>query len=498
VAGSFFDPQPRGTVLAERPSRLVALSRDGTTLLTETCDEQSRDTRALFVWDTSTGQLRRSIDADWGHWPHFTVSPDAGFLAVSGQVADDIDSDVRLRVWDLGSGDERISLTLSSRNRFPYVTFSPDERFLVLFRDPGLVKGEYLEFWDLATGQARAKLNCNCHYPTFASDSRSFAIDEYVDEHRSKLMILDLNESEPFLRLIREQPLTDSSPSLSPDFRSFVTMEFSEGGDGPAEINLWDTETGIVRDQVPFAAAGTHDRSCGFGSDGRMLIGQASRPDGEVEVTVWDVGARLNRRATFVTRDPRSPDGRWCAKEDYPGAEVFETTSPERRTLLQASADSTMPSRPCVICGQIPRTSVTFAPDSKTLLVTGLYHDPGQVWESLRWRAWEIGLTKDPFTEDVSFPVARLWRLADGKQIAAFRGCETGLFSPDGSTLATLHDNGTIRIWHVPPHKPLVWVLGTAFALWLAILVAVRLGRLYLARRRASRPMPGVSAPRSS
>ncbi len=321
------------------------------------------------MWDTSTGLLRRSIAADWGHWPTFTVSPDAGFLAVSGQVADDIDSDVRLRVWDLGSGDERISLTLPRRDRFPWITFSPDERFLVVFRDGPFVGDQHLQFWDLASGQVGAKLFCDDHSPRFAPDGRSFAIyqqtkEERIKNERGRLQILALDESEPVFRLLHELPEGQWSGGLSPDFRSFATEEYPDGWDGPAEIKLWDTETGTLRDQVPFAGAGMHDRSCGFGSDGRLLIGKASRPDGEVEVTIWDVGARLNRRASFVTRDPMSADGRWYAKEDYSGAEVFDDFS-RAGDAAPGPADRTMPSRPCVICGQIPRTSVTFATTAK-------------------------------------------------------------------------------------------------------------------------------------
>ena len=138
-----------------------------------------------------------------------------------------------------------------------------------------------------------------------------------------------------------------------------------------------------------------------------------------------------------------------------------------------------MPAGVVVFSGMmVPRTSVVISPDSKTLLVAGLHHSISKVPVSSWWRFWNI----TPATEE-SYPVARLWRLRDGKQLAAFRGCETGLFSSDSKTLAAMYDDGTIRIWDVPPRKPLLTVLGMAFAVWLAILATLRVVRWHRIRR---------------
>src|SRR5262249_4585747 len=143
-------------------------------------------------------------------------------------------------------------------------------------------------------------------------------------------------------------------PEVSPDLRSFTTSEYPESGE--VWLNLWDMATGARRDRVLIAAPGMHDQTAHVSPDGRLLLSQASDPEGNWEFAAWEVGDRLERRASFKTYGEFSPDRRWCAERERTGAVVFESTCPERRRPLVGTGDADVlaaasvydgPSEPC-------------------------------------------------------------------------------------------------------------------------------------------------------
>jgi WD40 repeat protein len=79
--------------------------------------------------------------------------------------------------------------------------------------------------------------------------------------------------------------------------------------------------------------------------------------------------------------------------------------------------------------------------------------------------------------------VARLWDVKTGAEIGAFHGCADDedflnrspkvLFSPDSKTLAISQEDGTIRLWDVPPGSRIWQILGSASILWLAYVGAM-------------------------
>jgi WD40 repeat protein len=68
--------------------------------------------------------------------------------------------------------------------------------------------------------------------------------------------------------------------------------------------------------------------------------------------------------------------------------------------------------------------------------------------------------------------VVRLWDTETGKQTAAFFQCRRAFFSPDGKTLASLHENGVLKLWALPLQRPMVVSLALTVICWLpAILI---------------------------
>jgi WD40 repeat protein len=79
------------------------------------------------------------------------------------------------------------------------------------------------------------------------------------------------------------------------------------------------------------------------------------------------------------------------------------------------------------------------------------------------------GIKSDGYVEMV-----RLWDVDGVKQIAHFEA-RRALLSPDGKSLATTHENGTIKVWDVPPRKPVFTTVAGSLVLWLSVIVAIQL-----------------------
>ena len=128
-----------------------------------------------------------------------------------------------------------------------------------------------------------------------------------------------------------------------------------------------------------------------------------------------------------------------------------------------------------------------FSPDSKTVVITGLGRNRNSFGRSQNagpMTTWlsDLGIWKQPsYGYD---GVARLWDVERCKELACFEDCDQVLYSPDGKTLATAHRDGTVRLWDVPPRKPMLAILGTSLVLWFALLLSIQLGQQFFRRLR--------------
>jgi WD40 repeat protein len=77
--------------------------------------------------------------------------------------------------------------------------------------------------------------------------------------------------------------------------------------------------------------------------------------------------------------------------------------------------------------------------------------------------------------------VARLWDAETGAEIGVFHGCvdidrsSTVLFSPNSKTLATLQDDGIVRLWDVPPSTRIWQILGSAITFWMFVIMSAHI-----------------------
>jgi WD40 repeat protein len=199
-------------------------------------------------------------------------------------------------------------------------------------------------------------------------------------------------------------------------------------------------------------------------------------------VSLWDVTSGLKLVSSSETTPAPSPDGQWLVRPDGTGGELLEgRTFGARRSLRHPGDHLSVP--PPFPAWEYP--TARFSPDSKMVLLSGLEQERRRLALS-EWRSGRFD--RVCWAEDES--IARLWDVRTGAEAAAFEDCTEGLFSPDGKTLATVHGDGTIQIWDVPPRRPLLVTLGLTACLWSILLFGSALVRK-LVRRRGPERNPG-------
>jgi hypothetical protein len=165
-------------------------------------------------------------------------------------------------------------------------------------------------------------------------------------------------------------------------------------------------------------------------------------------------------------------DDQFLLEQDGTGATLYETAGMTRRGELRIPGDSEL--QESTGMGNIPTRSEhgtdAFAPDSKTVVLTRLVRNrqPNPV---LAWISNQLGATQPAQPVEC----ARLWDVETCTELACFDDCIQALYSPDGKTLATAHADGKVRLWDVPPRKPLLAIAGTSLTMWLFVLVGVQL-----------------------
>ncbi|HJZ56412.1 MAG TPA: sigma-70 family RNA polymerase sigma factor [Gemmataceae bacterium] len=253
-----------------------------------------------------------------------------------------------IRVWDVGTGKEVLSLGEVPNPRFRLQAFSADGKSLLVINRPAFHDGprdsrpRELEFWDVATGRKKAvELDERFGALTFAPDRKTFAsgfTEDTPDGRVSSGIHLGVYDDHVggitrTLRVPGDMPrgLAYSadgkrlaSVALGPnqtirvwdlktgeverelagaDSEGFVNLAFSPdakvlacAGGGP-ELQRWGLTTGKALPS--FAGNGRRTNAVAFSPDGRwlMCIGWAKERGGEVALLDARIGERLQEHA---------------------------------------------------------------------------------------------------------------------------------------------------------------------------------------------------------
>lgn len=392
----------RHTVTGHRISDVLAFGPDGRTLAVTTAEGTGT---TVGLWDPVTGRKLTDFAVPDGAVRAVDFSPDGRTVAVASPAV--------VRVWDVATGRERHRFT-----RHPdahAVAFGPDGRTVAAAGLDGAVR-----VWDVSTGRTRTTHadGTDSHAVGFGPDGRTYAVVR--DDGSVQLRATATGDVR---RTIRDKAGDLSGVAFAPDGR---TLAIPGRGD---TVRLWDTVSGTAMATV---TAGHHGRGLmdvALGADGRTLV-TSSNLDPVVRVhspSVHHPRTVLSGPAgTSVAGVAFSPDGRTVAAvhQGPPGrgsVRLREVGTGEHEAAL---ALDTAPARR----GEQPPLTVP---------------RPGAVGFGPAGRALAARVVGKKVIEVRDVVTGGLRRSRE------LRAVDMMVFSPDGTRLAIVGVDGSVRIWHL-------------------------------------------------
>jgi WD40 repeat protein len=473
-------PSPRAAFWRGTEAHLHAFSPDGNTLVTTAGEKAGDCPGPIHLWDVPSGHERATIAADWNNISDCQFSPDGTLFAAMNEGN-------HLKLWETATGKERADLPLQTgMDHHLGARFSPDGRFIIYERcdSPHPYGPGSILFWEIETQQVRATIDARYGSMTIAADGKSlnvvhcFPRQEVYTIERWRLV-----EGPQVVVPIQTVTIPGSIfPRFSPNLDRCVLINDLPGPLEGAELTVWDTTTGKELASVILPGDHIYHECLQFREEGSLLIGLrcGRRYRGyESRYTIWDGNANRKEIATCEHKPLVSEDGRWLLVWIPNGALVLDAVSGDVRGELRNPRDEEYAGgRVTIGWGPFgPDTQGVFGPDGNTVVITGLGRNR-KVGPIIDWLS-DRGL---PMPSDNYLRVARLWDVERRKELACFPDCRQALYSPDGKTLATAHRDGTIRLWDVPPRKPILAILALSLVLWFALLVGVQLGKRLVRR----------------
>jgi WD40 repeat protein len=435
--------------------RLHAYLADGGILVTN--DGPSLPHPRIELWDTGTGKKRISItDSNW----NAMASPD-------GSVFTMLDSHTDLKMWETGTGKEIPEFVAFQEEagclRQNATRFSPDSRFFIV--EHSMPEGTvFLLFWEVGTKTLKLCVKAHLSDLRIAANGQQMVIlHKLEDGQHIQLERWHLDAGFPSHGPFQVHDVDAYCVAISPQFDTFASARHNEDPTKD-DVQLWDMATGRQRAEV-VAPQWCYDLQ--FNTDGSFLRAGGKPNGGE---PVWDAKAELKQVGSFCDLIHISADGRWFLVSMIL---MDSTTSHSRGTISTRGGAS----------------AISFAPDNSSLLAT-------RVTSHVNCNVITRFLgSYVPVFEPRDEEVVRLWDVETAKEIGTFVDCSQALYSPDGKTLATAHSDGTIKVWDIPPRKPLLRIAGLSVALWLLTIVGLQVLQCLLGWWFSRRPHPGLTPP---
>jgi WD40 repeat protein/serine/threonine protein kinase len=399
--------------------RTLAFTPDGHTLAA------AGDDQTIRLWDTTTGEVRATLQGHSGIVDKLAISPDGRTLAAASK-------DKLVRLWDLATGQPQTSL-FGHQKPCKAVAFSPDGRWLA-----SAGHDDTIRLWKL---DDRREHLCLMDQPAcslaFSPDGRWLAAGG------AEVKVWNLATGREPLVLKRPGKMV-LSVAFSPDGRTLAS------GGTDATVQLWDLATAQARHTLRGHTGAV--AAVAFAPDGQVLASGAH----DNTVRLWEVATGRERRQLpqpgEVGAVAFSPSGRILA---YGGGAPHVVTLHDLNG--PAPAPSTRPLLPHKVW------AVAFSPDGRTLasssqLLLATLWEPatGRVRTHLPllWSdVYTVAFSPDGRTLAAGTAAGGvvLCDVASGTVRATLRGHRARVtavaFAPDGNTLASASWDKTVKLW---------------------------------------------------
>jgi WD40 repeat protein len=416
----------------------VAVTPDGRRAVSASSD------RTLKVWDLDTGHERLSLAGHGGRVTAVAVTPD-GRRAVSAS------SDRTLKVWDLDTGRERLSLTGHS-SVVTAVAVMPDGRAAVSASWDGTLKA-----WDLASGHERRTLAGHggpVNAVAVTPDGRSVV----SASNDGTLKVWDLDSGrERFALTGHGGPVT--AVAVTPDGRSAVSASDDR------TLRVWDLASGREGREHRFLVGHVHwVTAVAVTPDGRSAVSTSN----DRTLRVWDLASGRERlsfagHGSVVTAVAVTPDGRCAVSASNDRTlKVWDLNSDRERLSLAGHGGWVR-----AVAVTAGSRSAVSASDDATLRLWDL--DSGQ--RRLTLIGHRAGVRAVAVTPDGRCAVSasddrtlKVWDLASGRERLSLVGhvhwVTAVAVTPDGRTAVSASYDGTLKVWDLHGGHPRLSLTG--------------------------------------